>query len=88
MSDVPFGFSPHDPDDKSGKPGDNPFDFSQLATGVWNRSADGGRTIVVAPDGSGDALPLLPLLKDEDHVLPYDCDPSYGIDINGRELSE
>ncbi|MGE3358920.1 MAG: hypothetical protein AB7O92_20040 [Acidimicrobiia bacterium] len=23
------------------------FDFSQLATGVWNRSADGGRTIVV-----------------------------------------
>ncbi|WP_086666924.1 zinc-dependent metalloprotease [Lentzea kentuckyensis] len=30
MSDVPFGFSPHDPDDKSGKPGDNPFDFSQL----------------------------------------------------------
>ena len=30
MSDVPFGFSQHNPDDKDGKPGGNPFDFSQL----------------------------------------------------------
>ena len=27
---MPFGFSQHNPDDKDGKPGDNPFDFSQL----------------------------------------------------------
>ncbi|MEV6237792.1 zinc-dependent metalloprotease [Lentzea sp. NPDC051838] len=32
MSDVPFGFSPHNPDDKGGKPGDNPFDFNQLGS--------------------------------------------------------
>ncbi|MEU7526566.1 zinc-dependent metalloprotease [Saccharothrix sp. NPDC042600] len=33
MSDVPFGFSPQDPDDRDRKPqepGGNPFDFSQL----------------------------------------------------------
>jgi hypothetical protein len=37
---------------------------------------------------AGRAARLLPLLKDDDHVLPYDCDPSYGIDINNRELRQ
>jgi hypothetical protein len=36
----------------------------------------------------GRAARLLPLVKDDDHVLPYDCDPSYGIDINNRVLAE
>jgi hypothetical protein len=36
----------------------------------------------------GWAARLLPLLKDDDHVLPYDCDPSYGIDISNREIPE
>lgn len=37
---------------------------------------------------AGRAARLLPLVKDEDHVLPYDCDPSYGIDIQSRVLAE
>jgi hypothetical protein len=37
---------------------------------------------------TGRAARLLPLVKDDDHVLPYDCDPSYGIDINNRVLAE
>lgn len=36
----------------------------------------------------GRAARLLPLIGDDDHVLPYDCDPSYGIDINNREMTE
>jgi hypothetical protein len=36
----------------------------------------------------GRAARLLPLLKDDDHVLPYDCDPSYGVDINNRVMPE
>jgi hypothetical protein len=37
---------------------------------------------------AGRAARLLPLVKDDDHVLPYDCDPSYGVDINNRVLAE
>ena len=36
----------------------------------------------------GRAARFLPLLKDDDHVLPYDCDPSYGVDISNREIPE
>lgn len=36
----------------------------------------------------GWAARLLPLIKDDDHVLPYDCDPSYGVDISNREIPE
>jgi hypothetical protein len=36
----------------------------------------------------GWAARLLPLIKDDDHVLPYDCDPSYGVDIGNREIPE
>lgn len=37
---------------------------------------------------TGRAARFLPLVKDDDHVLPYDCDPSYGIDINNRVRTE
>lgn len=36
----------------------------------------------------GRAARLLPLVGDDDHVLPYDCDPSYGLDINNREMGD
>jgi len=58
------------------------------------RLSSDGRVLMVTqefedPDVfAGRAARLLPLLKDDDRVLPYDCDPSYGIDINQRELVE
>lgn len=33
----------------------------------------------------GRAARLIPLAKSEGHVYPYDCDPSYGAAIEGRE---
>ena len=32
--------------------------------------------------------PVQLALKVADHVLPYDCDPSYGIDFNNRVRAE
>lgn len=56
-------------------------------------SSDGSVLMVTQefedPDSfQGRAARLLPLLRDDDRVLPYDCDPSYGIEINQRELVE
>jgi hypothetical protein len=58
------------------------------------RLGDNGRVLMVTqefedPDVfDGRAARLLPLLKDNDHVLPYDCDPSYGVDISNREFPD
>jgi hypothetical protein len=56
-------------------------------------SADGSVLFVTQefedPDTfEGRAARLLPLVKDDDHVLPYDCDPSYGIDIQNRVMPQ
>jgi hypothetical protein len=73
----------------------NGLDHSdKLTTRERFRLSEDGRTLVVTQEledpetFEGRAARLIPLERSDDHVYPYDCDPTYGVSIEQRDRGE